>query len=208
MKTVVLTVNMAPAVYQLQSNGLVAVPTETVYGLSANGLNPEAVEKLYEIKGRPETKPINLLVAGLEAAEPYCPDMPAACRLLADAFWPGPLTMIVKKGPAIPDIVTAGGPTVGIRCPDHPLTLSLLRSCGIPLATPSANISGQPSPKTAEEVLAYFNGKIPYVIDGGPCAVGVESTILDMTVTPPRILRQGGLPRQAIEQVLGCEVEV
>ena len=132
--------------------------------------------------------------------------MPPEARILADAFWPGPLTMILEKSDLVPDIVTAGGATVGIRCPDHPLTLELLRACDVPLATPSANLSGGPSPKTAEEVLAVFRGKIPYVIDGGPCAVGTESTILDLTVSPPRILRQGGLPRRAIEETLGTEV--
>jgi len=206
MKTVVLTVNLAPAVYQLQCDGLVAVPTETVYGLSANGLNPRAIEKLYEVKGRPETKPINLLIPDLDAAAGLCEEIPDGCRKLAEAFWPGPLTMILKKSSKVPDIVTAGGSTVGLRCPDHPLTLSLLRSCGIPLATPSANLSGMTSPKTVEEVLTYFNGKIPYVIDGGPCTIGLESTILDMTVTPPRILRQGGLAQEEIEKVLGCSV--
>lgn len=206
MKTVTLTINLAPAVYQLQANGLVAVPTETVYGLAANGLNPDAVEKLYEVKGRPETKPISLMVPDWDSAVRCCDSPSEDCVRLARRFWPGPLTLIVKKAPDIPDIVTAGGPTVGLRCPDHPLTLSLLRSCGIPLAVPSANPSGQPSPRSAAEVLAYFNGKIPYVIDGGTCSVGVESTIVDTTVNPPRILRQGGLSRQQLEEALGKEL--
>jgi len=206
MRTIVLRKTVDPAAASLLKGGLAAVPTETVYGLSANGLDAAAVEKIYALKGRPPEKPVSLLVSGLDAAASFCRNVPPEAGILADAFWPGPLTMILEKSDLVPDIVTAGGATVGIRCPDHPLTLELLRACGVPLATPSANLSGGPSPKTAEEVLAVFRGKIPYVIDGGPCAVGTESTIVDLTVSPPRILRQGGLPRRAIEEVLGTEV--
>lgn len=206
MKTVTLTINLAPAVYQLQANGLVAIPTETVYGLAANGLNPDAIEKLYEVKGRPETKPISLMVPDWAAAAGCCLNPSEDCVRLAEHFWPGPLTLIVKKAPQVPDIVTAGGDTVGLRCPDHSLTLSLLRCCGIPLAVPSANPSGEPSPTSVSQVLDYFDGKIPYVVDGGDCALGFESTIVDTTVTPPRILRQGSLSRQELESFLGKEL--
>lgn len=209
MKTLLLTGDdISEAAAVISGGGLVAVPTETVYGLAADGLNEKAVEEIYSVKGRPETKPINLLVTGMDSAEHFCRDIPAAAYTLAEHFWPGPLTMILFKKPVVPDIVTAGGETVGVRCPDHPLTLALLKMCSRPFATPSANISGMPSPKSAGDVLKYFDGKIPCVIDGGACSVGVESTIVDMTVDPPKILRQGGLPREDIEKVLGMEVSV
>ena len=188
------------------SGGLCAVPTETVYGLAANGLDSAAVARIYEVKGRPETKPISLLVSGPECLSLFCRDIPESARVLAEAFWPGPLTIILSRGDSVPDIVTAGGGTVGVRCPDHPLTLELLRLCGVPLATPSANISGMPSPKNAGSVLEYFDGKIECLIDGGKCSVGIESTIVDLTGPAPRILRRGGLSPRRIEKALHCEV--
>ena len=159
----------------LRSGGVAAVPTETVYGLAADGRNAGAVRKLYEVKGRPPQKPVSLLVPGLEACEELCEELPPDAVKLAEAFWPGPLTIVVKKSAAVPDIVTAGGDTVGLRCPLHSLTLQLLREFGGPLATPSANLSGMPSPKSASEVLGALGGRIPYILDGGPCAVGIES---------------------------------
>ncbi|MBQ8831824.1 MAG: threonylcarbamoyl-AMP synthase [Oscillospiraceae bacterium] len=207
MKTVIISDGDISYAARLISEGrLVAVPTETVYGLSADGLCESAVEEIYNVKGRPETKPISLLVSDIETVEHFCDDIPQEAYILAEKFWPGPLTMILRKKSIVPDIVTAGGSTVGVRCPDHPLTLELLKTCGKPLATPSANISGMPSPKSADEVLSYFDGKIPCVIDGGKCSVGIESTIVDMTVTPPKILRQGGLLKKDIETALGTEV--
>ncbi len=194
--------NMAPAAEIIKNGGLVGVPTETVYGLAANGLNASAVLKIYDIKGRPETKPISLLVSGMADARKFCRDIPDAASRLAERFWPGPLTLVLKKADGVPDAVTAGGDTVGVRCPDHTKTLELIKLAGVPLAAPSANVSGAPSPKSAEDVLEAFDGQVDAVIDGGPCAVGVESTILDLTVKPPVILRQGGLARQTIEQVL------
>ncbi len=194
--------NMAPAAEIIKKGGLVAVPTETVYGLAADGLNNAAVDKIYEVKNRPETKPINLLVTGMADVEKFCCEIPESAYILAEEFWPGPLTMILFKKENIPDIVTAGGNTVGVRCPDHAKTLEIIRLAGVPLAAPSANLSGEPSPKNISDVLAVFDGKIDAVVDGGVCTVGIESTILDMTVIPPRILRQGGLPRETIEQVL------
>ena len=207
METVVLRGGDVSYAAQLICSGaLVAVPTETVYGLSADGLSADAVAKIYALKGRPAERPISLLVSGMEQTELLCRDIPGSAYKLAQAFWAGPLTMILKKKPCVPDIVTAGGDTVGVRCPDHPMTLELLRLCGRPLATPSANPFSKPSPKSAEDVLGYFDGRIPCVIDGGRCGVGVESTIVDLTGEMPRILRQGGLPREDIENALGMEV--
>ena len=207
MKTVIISDGDISYAAQLISEGkLVAVPTETVYGLSADGLCESAVEEIYEVKGRPETKPISLLVSGMETVEQFCENIPEEAYVMAEKFWPGPLTMILRKNSLVPDIVTAGGCTVGVRCPNHTLTLDLLKMCKKPLATPSANISGMPSPKCAKDVLSYFDGKIPCVIDGGECSVGVESTIVDMTVRPFKMLRQGGLSKADIEKTLGMEV--
>lgn len=209
MKTEIISDGDITLAAELIKNGqLVAVPTETVYGLSADGLCESSVEEIYSVKGRPETKPISLLVPDIESVENFCKNIPDCAYVLAAKFWPGPLTMILQKKDIVPDIVTAGGNTVGVRCPDHPITLALLEKCGRPLATPSANISGLPSPKSADDVLSYFDGKIPCIIDGGKCSVGIESTIVDMTVYPPKILRKGGLSREDIENALGMEVDV
>ena len=190
----------------LRNGGLAAVPTETVYGLAADGRNAIAVRKLYEVKGRPPQKPVSLLVPDLEACEELCSELSPDAVRLAEAFWPGPLTIVVKKSPAVPGIVTAGGDTVGLRCPLHSLTLQLLREFNGPLATPSANLSGRPSPKTATEVLEALGGRIPFILDGGPCVVGVESPIVDLTGCVPRILRRGGLAPEEIRHVLEKEV--
>jgi len=186
----------------LKAGGFAAVPTETVYGLCVNGLDERAVQALYEIKGRPEVKPLALMVPGAEAMDRYCENVPEAARYLAEQFWPGPLTIVLQAKSCVPSIVRAGGETVGLRCPDHPLTLALLRDCALPLAGPSANPSGRPSPKNAETVLGYFGGQIEAVLDGGECRVGTESTLLDMSRTPYRILRQGALSRDAIAKAL------
>ena len=202
MKTEIFTNDIAPAAEIIQSGGLVAVPTETVYGLAANGLDAVAVERIYEVKGRPETKPLSLMVPGKEALTLYGRDVPSSAYVLAERFWPGPLTIIVKAAPGIPDIVLAGGDTVGLRCPDSEKTLALLKKCGLPLAAPSANPSGAESPKRLEQVAEYFDGQIEGIIDGGPCGIGKESTIIDLTVSPYRILRQGALPAEAIQEAL------
>ncbi len=202
MKTEVYTGQIAACAALLGHGGLLGVPTETVYGLACDGLNPSAVEKIYEVKGRPAVKPLSLMVPGPEAMERYCKDVPEAAKALAARFWPGPLTIVLKAKDCVPAIVRAGGETVGLRCPDHPLTLALLREVDLPLAAPSANPSGLPSPKTAQEVLAYFDGAIEAVLDGGACGLGTESTLLSMAETPYRVLRQGALPAEQIADAL------
>ena len=192
----------------LRAGQLVAVPTETVYGLAGNGLDETAVEQIYEVKGRPQVKPLSLMVPDALAMERCCREVPPQAHALAKHFWPGPLTIVLRSKDLVPAIVRAGGETVGLRCPDHPMTLELLRLSGIPFAAPSANPSGEPSPKTAEEVEAYFDGKIAAIVDGGPCGLGKESTILDMSQRPFRILRQGALPAEKIADALADEMEI
>lgn len=186
----------------IKTGGLVAVPTETVYGLAGNGLDEEAVKQIYEVKGRPQVKPLSLMVPGAEAMEQYCEDVPQEARLLAERFWPGPLTIVLKAKDHIPSIVLAGGDTVGLRCPDHPMTLELLKKAGVPFAAPSANPSGEESPKTAQKVQDYFAGRIGGIIDGGECGIGLESTIISMAQKPYRILRQGALAEKEIASAL------
>ena len=208
METKLFSGDLRKAAEIVRAGGLVAVPTETVYGLAGNGLDDAAVQEIYRVKGRPEVKPLSLMVPGVEAMERYCEQVPETARLLAERFWPGPLTIVLKAKPTVPAIVRAGGETVGLRCPDHDKTLELLRLAGVPLAAPSANPSGSPSPKTAEQVLAYFDGEIDAVIDGGPCGIGTESTLIDMSRTPYRILRQGALQAEEIAAVLASEMTV
>lgn len=186
----------------MRGGGLVAVPTETVYGLAGNGLDEKAVAEIYEVKGRPEVKPLSLMVHDAASMERYCENVPPQAYTLAKKFWPGPLTIVMKAKPCVPEIVRAGGETVGLRCPDHPLTLELLEKSGVPFAAPSANPSGEPSPKNADGVLKYFDGKIDAVLDGGECGIGCESTLIDLSRTPYRILRQGALPADEIADAL------
>lgn len=186
----------------MRGGGLVAVPTETVYGLAGNGLDEKAVAEIYEVKGRPEVKPLSLMVHDAASMERYCESVPPQAYTLAKKFWPGPLTIVMKAKPCVPEIVRAGGETVGLRCPDHPLTLELLEKSGVPFAAPSANPSGEPSPKNADSVLKYFDGKIDAVLDGGECGIGCESTLIDLSRTPYRILRQGALPAEEIADAL------
>lgn len=186
----------------MRGGGLIAVPTETVYGLAGNGLDEKAVAEIYEVKGRPEVKPLSLMVHDAASMERYCENVPPQAYTLAKKFWPGPLTIVMKAKPCVPEIVRAGGETVGLRCPDHPLTLELLEKSGVPFAAPSANPSGEPSPKNADSVLKYFDGKIYAVLDGGECGIGCESTLIDLSRTPYRILRQGALPAEEIADAL------
>lgn len=187
----------------LREGGLVGIPTETVYGLGADGSNPAAVRRIFEVKGRPQDNPLILHVTGAQWLPRYCADIPPVAYTLARKFWPGPLTMILKRQPTVPDETTAGLDTVGVRCPNHPVTLAIIREAGLAIAAPSANTSGRPSCTSAQDVLEDVGGRIDMVIDGGPCAVGVESTVLDLTREPPRLLRPGGLPVEDIERLIG-----
>lgn len=198
MNTLITKDDIASLADILRRGGLVAVPTETVYGLAGNALDETAVRQIYEVKGRPEIKPLSVMVPNENAMERWCVDVPRAAHALAGRFWPGPLTVVLRAGDAVPEITRAGGATLGLRCPDHPLTLSLLREIDFPLAAPSANPSGAPSPKTAEEVLAYFDGQIDAVLDGGRCGIGRESTIVDLSAPPYRILRRGALAQEEV----------
>ncbi len=177
----------------LKSGGLVAIPTETVYGLAANGLNPEAVAKIFLAKGRPQDNPLILHISEASEMERYCHHIPEAAYKLAEAFWPGPLTMVLPARDCVPKCTTAGLPTVAVRCPDNAITREIIRLSGCPLAAPSANISGKPSTTTAQHVLHDHDGRIDAIVDGGPCRVGVESTILDLSEDTPRLLRPGGI---------------
>ena len=187
----------------LRGGGLVAMPTETVYGLGADGTNPDAVQRIFDVKGRPQDNPLILHLSGPQWLPRYCADIPPLAFVLARKFWPGPLTFVLKRRNNVPDVITAGLDTVAVRCPNHPVAQALIRELGVPIAAPSANVSGRPSCTTAQEVLADMEGKIEAVADGGPCAVGVESTILDMTELPPRLLRPGGVSVEAIEALIG-----
>ena len=187
----------------LRAGGLVGIPTETVYGLGANGLSSAAVGKIFAAKGRPQDNPLILHVPDASWLERYCREVPDSAYTLAARFWPGPLTMILPRKDVVPDAVTAGLDTVGVRCPNHPVTLAIIRAADVPVAAPSGNTSGRPSPTRAEHMVEDMAGKIDAIVDGGPCGVGVESTIIDLTCTPPRLLRPGGLPLEALEEVLG-----
>ena len=191
------------AAMNLTAGNLVALPTETVYGLGANGLNPEAVAKIFQVKGRPQDNPLILHIADTEQMELFCHDIPESAWRLAEAFWPGPLTMVLPAKEIVPKCTTAGLPTVAVRCPDCEITRQIIRHAKIPVAAPSANISGKPSTTTAQHVYDDHNGKIPLIIDGGPCRVGVESTIVDLTEERPRLLRPGGITPEQLIAVLG-----
>ncbi len=193
----------AVAAQILRQGGLVALPTETVYGLGANGLNEEAVAKIFLAKGRPQDNPLILHIANSSQMEQLCHSIPDAAYRLADAFWPGPLTMVLPARPLIPKRTTGGLSTVAVRCPDSEITRQIIRLAGVPIAAPSANISGKPSTTTAQHVLHDHNGKIEAVVDGGPCTVGVESTIVDLTEERPRLLRPGGITPEQLIEVLG-----
>lgn len=191
----------------IKHGGLLGIPTETVYGLGANALDETAVLHIFQAKGRPQDNPLILHIPDASWLEKYCHDVPAVAYALAEKFWPGPLTMILPRRDIVPLRTTGGLDTVGVRCPDHPMTLEIIRAAGVPVAAPSGNLSGRPSPTTAQHMWEDMNGRINGIVDGGPCTVGVESSIIDLTVTPPRLLRAGGLPLEALEEVLG-EVEV
>ncbi len=182
----------------LREGGLVAFPTETVYGLGADATNASAVAGIFAAKGRPYSDPLIVHLSDADALDTVTVDAPAIARLLSEHFWPGPLTLILPRGACIPAIVSAGGSTIGVRVPDHPIARALIRAAGVPIAAPSANRFMYTSPTTATHVLADLDGRIDCVLDGGPTPVGVESTVLDVTVAPPRILRPGGVTLEAL----------
>ena len=187
----------------IKSGGLVAIPTETVYGLGANGLEPMAVAKIFEAKGRPQDNPLILHVSETKEIENFCHSIPESAYELAKRFWPGPLTIILAARDFIPKRTTGGLSTVGLRCPDCDITREIIRLAGVPVAAPSANISGKPSTTTAEHVRHDHDGRIDCIVDGGACRVGVESTIVDLTEQRPRLLRPGGIGPEQLLEVLG-----
>ena len=193
----------------LKSGGLAAIPTETVYGLAADALNGEAVAKIFAAKGRPMDNPLIVHVAEFEDIERFAlvREIPEAAKKLAKVFWPGPLTIIMKKGGVIPDEVSAGLDTVAIRLPSHPSARAIIKAADTPLAAPSANLSGSPSPTTAQHVMNDMDGKIDAVFDGGACGVGVESTVITLAEDTPRLLRPGRVTLEQLREVLG-EVEL
>ena len=168
----------------LRAGGLVGIPTETVYGLGANGLDPAAVGRIFQAKGRPQDNPLILHIPGADWLERYCRDIPAAAYELARRFWPGPLTMVLRRRDNVPDQVTAGLDTVGMCCPAHPLCRAVIQAADVPVAAPSGNTSGRPSPTTAAHMLEDMDGRIDAILDGGPCSVGVESTICLLYTSP------------------------
>jgi L-threonylcarbamoyladenylate synthase len=187
----------------LREGKLVAFPTETVYGLGANALDFLAVSQIFAAKGRPRSSPLIVHVASIQMARELAAEWPESAQQLAERFWPGPLTIVVKKQPSIPDIVTAGLPTVGLRMPAHPVALALLREAGIPVAAPSANRFTQLSPTTADHVRHGLGRKVGCILEGGPCEVGIESTVLSVAEKPAVIFRPGGISRSEIESVIG-----
>jgi L-threonylcarbamoyladenylate synthase len=194
------------AVDALERGGLVAFPTDTVYALGAHAFLPEAVEQLYSVKERPTHRPIPLLLPGPAAVETVCADVTPLAWRIAERFWPGGLSLILRRAPVVPDAVTAGGPTVAVRVPDHALVRELCSRLGAPLAATSANLHGQPDLVTAAEVQAALGGRIPLVLDGGPCPGGVASTVLDLTVSPPVILRLGPVTAVQLAAVVGLRL--
>lgn len=187
----------------IRQGQLVAIPTETVYGLGADGLNEEAVAKIFEAKGRPQDNPLILHIWDASQMALFCHDIPKAAYDLAQAFWPGPLTMVLPARDLVPRRTTAGLSTVAVRCPDSFVTREIIRLAGVPIAAPSANVSGKPSTTTAQHVLHDHDGRIAAIVDGGPCRVGVESTIVDLTEDRPRLLRPGGITPEQLIALLG-----
>jgi len=195
------------AVTLVQRGEPVCFPTDTVYGIGVHAYQPAAVERLYEFKGRPARLPIPLLLPDADVMRTACAEIPPVAWRLAARFWPGGLSLVLRRSPVIPDAVTSGGPTVAVRVPAHDWVRELCRRTGAPLAATSANPHGKPSPITAEEVRDAFDGLVPLIIDGGACRGGVASTVLDLTVTPPAILRPGPVTAQELEEMGGLQVD-
>jgi L-threonylcarbamoyladenylate synthase len=194
---------LLPAARALAAGKLVAFPTETVYGLGANALDPDAVARIFAAKGRPSDNPLIVHISSIEQIEPLVARISPKARALMESFWPGPLTVICEKSALVPDIVTAGLPTVAVRMPDNRIALKLIELSGVPVAGPSANISGRPSPTDAAHTIQDLEGRVDYIIDGGKCGVGIESTVIDMTVDPPAVLRPGGITYEMIAGRIG-----
>jgi L-threonylcarbamoyladenylate synthase len=194
---------LAHAASLLRAGNLVAFPTETVYGLGANALDPAAVERIYQAKGRPHSSPIIVHVSDYEMVKRVAAAWPVAAQKLAEEFWPGPLTLVLPKTNQVPDLVTAGLPTVGVRMPAHPVALALIEAANVPVAAPSANRFTQLSPTTAAHVKAGLGDRVDYILDGGPCAVGIESTVLSLAEAAPILYRPGGISRRQIENLIG-----
>lgn len=191
----------------LRAGEVVAIPTETVYGLAANAYDGSAVSKIFKAKGRPQDNPLIVHIAKVETLSDLVAEVPKAAKKLAAAFWPGPLTIILPKSEKIPDAVSAGLPTVAVRMPSHPVAHAVIEAAGVPLAAPSANLSGSPSPTNAKYVLDDMHDRIPLILDGGSSAVGVESTVITLATARPRVLRPGGITVEQLRALLG-EVDV
>lgn len=187
----------------LKNGGLVALPTETVYGIAANALDSDAVQGIFEAKGRPTDNPLIVHIESIDDVFPLVADFPPAAKKLAESFWPGPLTMVLPKTDKIPSVVSAKLDTVAIRMPSHPVIRAVIRESGLPLAAPSANLSGRPSPTSARHCIEDLNGKVALILDGGDCEVGIESTVISLATEPPRLLRPGMITLEQICEVLG-----
>lgn len=190
----------------LRSGGVAAIPTDTVYGLAANGLDETAAARVFEVKGRRDGMPLPLLLAGVDDLSLCCTDVPDSVRVLAEAFWPGSLTLVLRRSDAVPDTVTGGGDTVGVRVPDHPIPREIARRLGAPITGTSANRSGLPPATTAAEVREQIGDRVDYVLEGGSVRSGVPSTVLDLTHAEPSIVRAGAVSAEAIAKVLGTNV--
>ena len=211
MKTKIIKINpkkieiskIKKAAKILRNGGLVAFPTETVYGLGADALNPKAVKKIFETKGRPSDNPLIIHIANKEEIYRLIKELPKGTKTLMNKFWPGPLSLVLKKSKIVPEITTAGLDSVAIRMPANKIALSLIKETKMPIAAPSANLSGKPSPTRAERVISDLYGKIDAIINGGITKIGVESTVLDLTTNPPTLLRPGGISLEELEKILG-----
>lgn len=195
--------SIAAAALVIKNGGLVAFPTETVYGLGANAMDAEAVARIFSAKGRPVADPLIVHISRLEQVERLARSFSATARVLAEAFWPGPLTLILPKQPEVPGLVTAGLDSVAVRVPNHPVALALIEAAGTPIAAPSANRFGHTSPTTARHVYQDLAGQVDIILDGGSTLIGVESTVLDLSTSPPLILRPGGVTREMLEAHIG-----
>ena len=199
---------VAEVVEVLRNGGVAAIPTDTVYGLAANGLAAAAAARVFEVKGRPAGMALPLLLASADDLSLCCVDVPDSARNLATAFWPGPLTLVLRRSDAVPDAVTGGGDTVGVRVPDHPVPREIAQRLGSPITGTSANRSGLPPATTAAEVREQIGDRVDYVLDGGAARSGVPSTVLDLTGAAPVIVRLGAVPAEAVARVLGADASV